>query len=358
MKGFHKENTQVSTIFYQGITCSQTNLSFYTGKKGFIASTGEKVVCNHAIDILHNPFVGNEIQDVNLQPFDHWGALFNPVNWGFSFFTSAVRMWYGISVSAPESTAGVDQGSVCFHSLHLQNISIGQETDIDSHDNKYQAWKEQKQNPADSLVLFGVSRGAATTFNAFARHHYDNVKLVILEGCFYSIDDILENSVIGNISPFVTPALSYLAYDPNGPSPAKSVAHFPEGTPIAFISSKIDMVVPYTSTLKLAQLLADRGKNPVYLLTLTNSSHIGYMFDDQTDRKNYEIFIHALYQAYDLPHDVILANQGKALLNASLLKPKNDIYAKEKQLLLNFNTEIEAIKEAVAFPNKKQACRM
>lgn len=200
-------------------------------------------------------------------------------------------------------------------------MSVAQDTDIASHQAKYKAWESQKARN-EKVILYGVSRGAATTFNAMARHHYKDVKLVVLEGCFYSLNDVLKRRYFKPLASLVEYALSFLSYKQNGPSPVKSVEDFPPDVPVVFISSKIDKEVPYDSVLKLAQELADKGKNPVYLLTLENSSHPNYMFDDSKDRFKYEAFINAVYQEYDLPHDEALAQKGLQYLQESKLKPK------------------------------------
>ena len=50
----HGKNVQ--TIYFQGIFASHAQISKYTGTRGFIALTGEKVACKNAPDIVYNPF--------------------------------------------------------------------------------------------------------------------------------------------------------------------------------------------------------------------------------------------------------------------------------------------------------------
>lgn len=307
------------TIFYQGMSGSQTQLAKYTGKKGFISSTGENVVCPTAIDIVMNPFIGPEIKDVNLQPFASYRSY--PLDFILTTKSRAANWWFGIEVSPSSNpVAKYDNGSVYSHSLYLYNISVGQTTDIDSHFRKYQSWEQQKCSTNDSVILFGVSRGAATTFNAMAEFNYQNVKLIVLEGCFFSIGDIMPRTYYWPFSQMVEPALSFFgSYDPKGPSPATNIERFPESVPVVFISSKIDNTVPYVSTCKLAAALHAKGKNDVYLLTLEKSQHPSYMFDDAEDRRKYEIFMHAIYKKYNLPHNTYLAEQGTNVLEESML---------------------------------------
>lgn len=86
-----------------------------------------------------------------------------------------------------------------------------------------------------------------------------------------------------------------------------------------FITSQIDKIVPCSNTENIANALAKKGKNDVYLLKLEKSSHPNYMFDDAKDRDQYEAFIHAIYKKYHLKHDSALALKGKPLLEKCLI---------------------------------------
>lgn len=110
-----------------------------------------------------------------------------------------------------------------------------------------------------------------------------------------------------------------MQYQPDGLSPLKSVAEFPEGIPVVFITSKIDKEVPYSNTEKIAQALADRGKNDIYLLKLERSSHPNYMFDDPEDHDCYEAFIHAVYKKYNLKYDFELVEKGAGLVKKCII---------------------------------------
>ena len=62
----------------------------------------------------------------------------------------------------------------------------------------------------------------------------------------------------------------------------------------------MDTIVTCDNTENIANALANKGKNDVYLLKLERSSHPGYMYDDKEDRINYETFLHAIYKKYHL----------------------------------------------------------
>jgi len=300
---------QVSTLFYQGMGNSQVQLVKYTGKRGFIATTGEHIILENAFDVIQSPVIGQEIDEVQLKDITKWrGPLVLIQHQITSFY-----YWYkGINIIP--STEKNSNETVQAHSINLNLVSVAQEVDIESHNKKY-----QKTDPSKELILFGVSRGAATTFNAFCTHKYLNVKLVILEGCFYTVSEVFNNRY-GIFGPFLYYGFQLLtSHKNNGPSPATLIDEFPENVPIAFITSKIDTSVHKVSTDKVAYSLAKRGKNPVYLLVLENSSHPNYMFDDPIDTKSYRNFIHALYKKYNLPHISDYAVQGKELIDTCLI---------------------------------------
>src|SRR5579871_1672622 len=79
-------NNQYQTIFYQGILCAQTQLTKYIGARTLPASSGQIMACkgfNHLkpIDVLINPFVGTEVNDIDTQPFATPISYLNPINW-------------------------------------------------------------------------------------------------------------------------------------------------------------------------------------------------------------------------------------------------------------------------------------
>lgn len=316
------------TIFYSGVLWSQTHLAKYASYQGFKASTGEYVAYKQGLhelaqplDVIAAPFVSDEIADVNLSPFAHWSAYVNPITWGFVAKSYLTHWWYNIEITKSEkSLTNQKKESVAYHSIHLNQLSIAQETDIESHQNKYDTW-QTSNNKTQDFIAYGVSRGAATTLIACAKNHYRSVKLIILEGCFLSIKDTIDRR-FGAFSFFMHEALQTIsAYKEKGIAPIECLDKVPKGIPIAFISSLKDKEVPYESVKRLAQTLANKNRNDIYFLTLYTSSHPNYMHDNLTDRHRYQQFMHALYKKYALAHKPVLAEQGTCLLENSLLTP-------------------------------------
>ncbi|MBX3708130.1 MAG: hypothetical protein KIT56_10275 [Gammaproteobacteria bacterium] len=322
------------TLFYQGNGCSQTQALKYVGNHMMIATTGEIMWCTgrnnlQPLNVIYRLYIGKEIADVNLHPFDSYFSLLNPIkiigsaiawvsNWRNGFHFIPTR-------------AGAE--SVVFHAPIFSQVSIGQETDMLSHRKKYDAWLKD-DNTTDGLILWGVSRGTAATFCAFAKEKYPEVKLVVLEGAIDSVQEVLPKRVLNtfkseyisrHVTNIINTGLTFfnkcnlMQYHQDGPSPLKSVAEFPEGIPVVFITSKVDTVVTCDNTENIARALAEKGKNDVYLLKLERSSHPNYMFDNIKDRDCYEAFIHAIYKKYNLEHDHELARKGEHLISSCTL---------------------------------------
>lgn len=317
------EYKSIPTVFYQGMNSSQTQLARYVGSKGFIATTNELVrfkqsenVLSQPLDIISQPFVGIEIHDVNLNPFKDFISYFNPLKLVMSAMTYISNWWYGIEVTGSSDNVT----TVKFHSIEFKQVSIAQKNDISSHKDKVDLLNNEPE-----INLHGVSRGAATTFNALAAHKYKNVKLVTLEGCPSSIPDVLERRY-GFFAPAVKFFLGvFTAYRDDDKTPLDNVDNIPADIPIAFITSKTDKEVPFENTKKLAEALANRGQNPVYMLVLDQSSHNGYISDNLEDRTKYQNFMHALYKKYGLSHIEEFAEEGKSILNDSELSSKSEL---------------------------------
>lgn len=319
----------VST-FYQGITCSQTQIAKYVGERPILMTTGEYAICHgrnnlKPIDVLMKPYIGVEIKDVNTHPFDTLRSHLNPLKLFTASLSLATNWYQGIEVYDVNGHYKI-RNSMNAHALNLSEISVGQVTDIDSHFEKHQLCI--KENPDADVIAYGTSRGAATTVVTIAEKaqevDFDEIKLVILEGCFRSLRDTLYFKDHPLLWSAVNNGLSlFTKYRKDGICPIDCVDKFPPGIPIAFVTSEKDIVVPSWSTRLLAEAFARRGLNDVYLLTLENSSHPNYMFDDATDRENYQNFVHALYKKYNLFYIPEYAEKGMELVEKCKLQTFN-----------------------------------
>ncbi|RUR12365.1 hypothetical protein [Legionella sp. km772] len=334
---------ECDTLFFQGIGTSQTQVLKYVGNQKIKATTGQLMWSEGCkslkpLDVIKKPHLGVEVGDIRFNVFTSYWSYLNPINIISSAITWGANCYYGVHFTRPIP----QQESIAYHVPTLSKISVGQKEDMQSHREKYLTWLSE-ENKSKNLILWGVSRGTAATFCAYAKEKYPEVKLVVLEGAIDSTQNILSHY----LSPFGTRLASglksavnsglsffkrkgYIGYDPQGPSPLNSINEFPEGTPVVFITSKIDNIVPCKNTERIAQALADKGKNPVYLLKLERSSHPNYMFDDVSDRAHYAAFIHAIYKKYNLKHDIKPAEKGALLVDTCLVPPLGDKVSTEE----------------------------
>lgn len=325
---------KVFTLFYQGNSNSQVQVMKYIGNQEFKATTGEILRCEgrknlKPLNVIFKPYIGKEIADVNLSLFNGVSSYLSPTNLLDACWSLGSAWLNGIKFV---STSSYGKPTVRYYGINRNKSSIGQETDINSFAEKYQQW-EKEFPKEDDLIVYSVSRGTAATFCAIAKNKYPKIKLAIFEGAIDSVENV-KDSVVNKFPSCMQSTVRffgncyfkkrYQAYSDKGPSPLSEVDNFPENLPAVFITSEADEVVPCKSTIRIAEALAARGKNPVYLLKLRKSDHANYMYHNEIDRRTYECFIHAIYKKYGFSHDEKLAKSGDLLLEDCLLTATNN----------------------------------
>ena len=177
--------------------------------------------------------------------------------------------------------------------------------------------KEKEMTTFYPSMLFGVSRGAATTLNAMAEHNYQNVRLIFLEGCYDDILSVLNAKFPWIPSVFVEAALTATTeYRPGAIQPIDSVQNISTDVPIAFVTSRVDNITPVKSTLRLINKLRNEcGHEKIHFLQLRFSRHGKYTITNEIDCKAYTCWAHALKRKYNLPYLAEYADQGEPLLN-------------------------------------------
>lgn len=327
----------VKTIYYQGMNASQTQAAKYMGSRGFLSPTTlEHVVGSKSIDIINDVWVKPEIDEVVpgvlkrkwmgllLQP-----RLLFPNLWAktHELVSGLSNYLFGIKVLRTEDS--VPNQTIASHSLLVSKINVAQKGDLKNHQRRIESFYDEC---ADSdAILTGVSRGAATTFQAAARYNkrypekLKNVKLIHLEGCFDSVEHVMRTrhpwllkSDFG-IDLAAKCASWIIAFKREGSSPIKMVRHFPQHIPVVFITSQKDREVPSVCTKTLIRALLTAGHPNVYYLELKNSSHPKYAVEDEQDKADYQNFMHALYKKCGLPHISAYAQLGQSLLNNAKL---------------------------------------
>ncbi len=294
----------VQAIFFQGMMESQRQCSKYCGQQGMVATTGETVICPTANPLIHSPYIGKELDEIMLHN-NTSRTWYNPLRitdelqqWGFAYKGKKYNLQIlGTAIGMP---------SVVSHAVDVFKLNFGQNGDIQEHAQKVALCTEQF--PDHPKILWGVSRGAATSFNAHALHQYDNVKMIILEGCFDSVEHTIEKRAPTLLKYFRLHTLfhHFLAlvtqYKCDGVSPLASVANFPENVPVVFITSHADCNVHPECTHSLMNELKKRGKNPIHYIALKHATHDVYAIGDGEDQKLYCTFLHTLYKRYNLPY--------------------------------------------------------
>lgn len=332
-----KTYVKCTWIPYPGNSHGSEQFALYNGGRDLELPQGGTVRCKgingrQPLDFFDKPFIGREIADVNLDPFDSISSRFNLLKRVDQIWAYLVAASYNFEFSSTATSC---------YGINRDQSSIGQESDIKSLNEKIRLFENDEKRDSDAVVLFGISRGTAAVMNALAISNdkqdgaYSKVKLVVLEGAIDSIENIKLN-IKNRVKRFLksenlTNAVTYLAeqgyfrfrygaYHKEGPSPLELVDKFPKNIPYLFITSEADTLVPCENTKRIAQALADRGENEVFLLVLKNSTHPSYMFDTDEDRANYQNFVHAGLEYAGLEHNSKWAKAGKDLLEACRLQ--------------------------------------
>lgn len=310
------------TVYYQGLNSTQVSAAKLAGKEGFVSRhTGEQVSCSKAIDCLINLAIYPEIDEVELldpsKPLFYY--LLRPYT--LAWFMRSYYIYKHNTIRIKPHGEKVPDGlSLRAHAVRVHKINIGQEGDIAEHKKRVEAC--HAEFPDEDIVLYGMSRGALTTFIGHALHRYAWVKAVVLEGCPSALPDIVKTIPNKILRAFYRHCVRHLcAHDPKGISALSCVDQFPLETPVLFITSEKDKLVPASCTLDLVDKLVKAGHKHVYCLVLKNSSHTGYSSDDPEDALNYQHIVHAFYKKYGIEgYNETYAAAGEKLLEQSHIK--------------------------------------
>lgn len=307
---------QFFTVFYQGMFNSQIQASKYVGPQGFYYKhTGEKIYCPSAIESIINLSPQPEIDEIELfdTKISPLRYVFRPVTSVWFVATRISRWWSNIYVEPIGAQKDIRE-SIKTYAIKIHKMNLGQEGDIAEH--KKRVDRCSAEHPDAEVVVYGVSRGSITSFNAHALYQYENVKALVLEGCPDSISNVVREAQGTLLHYLYTVGVQYVcAHNPLGISALSLVEQFPRKTPVLFITSLKDQVVPSNCTLRLVKALKESGHQHTYCLVLKNSSHIGYTVDDPNDAQNYQNVVHAFYKKCGIAgYNNTYACAGEALL--------------------------------------------
>lgn len=380
------------TIFFQGMSSSHMQCARLTGTTGFYMTTGEKVQrdSRYGLDfeVIKHPFIGAEIDEIMPAPTNNLTRHF--LEWCFQPFIDC-QYQFVITPPAPKK----EGYSLATHVPIFTRFNIGQQGDICNHFRKvvlhYFLHGERDR------MAYGISRGAAATFNAEAiynimrnatkvenseictcirllkdeydilyalahnaprpshinKKHWEDSqawwsihvtpqhlefmslphdhspdwqsilrepRLIILESCFDSVMNIINNPScslskrLNHRIQYILLSMKLISFKKSGISPLLMASYFPD-VPVVFVTSRKDTKVPYPQTINLVEhVKRNTRKSPLYVLSLDNSSHNGYAYDDPQDSLFYLWLMHAIYKEQGLSYIPEHAQHGTPLL--------------------------------------------
>lgn len=192
------KGVNASVIYYQGSGNSQVEGSGYMVNRGFKSpTTGEYILCEKGIDIIQKIWVDPELPEVVLAARKECivKKMLHP--WQ-AFQEHVIRKSYvqaDIQV-LPESDESPKK-TLAAHSINWPIVTFGQHPDLIEHRKRVESFCQEPAWLMDDQIWMGPSRGAAVTFLAAALANKENprlldpVKLIILEGCYGSVDNTL-----------------------------------------------------------------------------------------------------------------------------------------------------------------------
>lgn len=162
-------------------------------------------------------------------------------------------------------------------------------------------------------VLFGESRGASAILNGLGSlgPQQNHVIAAVLDSPFDTVNSVIDYQIsrlglqlLGLAAKRFERAIPYFCwnYDPNGIQPIKSIENIDPNTPMLFIASAQDTVVPYKCSVELYKKLFEQGHENVYLLPLAEGKHGWIMQGPQ--KELYRDVIHAFYQKHKINHGI------------------------------------------------------
>ena len=202
--------------------------------------------------------------------------------------------------------------------VNFTQTSLWQDNEIATLANAYN--QIIAQNPLESVLLFGLSRGASGALNFVARHKPNNIKALVLESPFDTVMGIVNDKTTNEYARALAKAvlkchIPFFKYDLNGIHALDVAAQVPCDLPILIMCSLEDTTVPATSTLRLYARLKATGHTNVHCVVLPRGQHSKLL--QGPDGAIYQAAAHAFYKKYGLPHDPALADLGKDLLLTS-----------------------------------------
>jgi hypothetical protein len=316
--------TPTSYVYAPGVLVSEMLMSRYCPH--FIASTGETVTCTKGINVIRMPATSANLAEITLKQVNKrelrkkkklLRAQRTKKQSFISFLLTPFRMIWETASYCANYLFGIriqKAPTKQLESLHMYwadptKVNLAQEKDLHLFKETYDKHCAALQHAgAHNVVLYGTSRGSATVFNFGALYNPKEVRAIICEGLFDSIDHVYQETPSRRVKAMIKLLPKITEFDHNGILPIKLIESMPKEIPILLITSYKDDVVPAACTINIYNQLRNAGHNKVHLLVLKNASHVGYPHCKESPL--YQQVVHAFYKHYNLPHIAEYAQSG------------------------------------------------
>lgn len=190
--------------------------------------------------------------------------------------------------------------------------SFAQDDEVDALAHAY----IQATGIGKSVILFGLSRGAAAIINFAGRFHPDAACALILE----SPPDCMKNLIATHVKRLhlrylphflieTVPSIMFGKYDKAGLAPIDMIDKIDKKMPILLVCSLDDSAVFPENTINLYLKLVETNFECAHLLLLNRGGHAQLLWG--SEGHIYQAVTHAFYKHYGLPYDEELAKKGQ-----------------------------------------------
>lgn len=327
-----------SYIYAPGTLGSEILMGLYCPK--FIASTGEMITCSKGVEVIRVPARSCNFTEISLKKtkkaikkarrterakkrepkkilIDLLMTPFRVMWYTASYISNIV---FGLKIEKSKDKSGE---SLSRYWANPTKVSLAQEKDLailKQTYNEFLAFLHKQDSRKKSVVLYGTSRGSAVIFNYTALEHPQEVKAVVCEGLFDSIEHV-NTATRSSLVRWLTSMLPTVSqFNHQGIVPIKLIGQIPKDMPILLITSRNDMTVPCECTINIYNQLRDTGHDHVHILILQKAYHRFYA-GCKEERELYKETVHAFYKRYGLPYIAEYADKGEEYFMA-MTQPK------------------------------------
>ena len=270
----------VATVFFQGLGASRAQAAHYVGPEGVEIPDGRwrRASVWNAPRLLYNLHPYPELPEVG------YGIDANPLHWPMLGATIGMNWWRGVR-GAPA------------HYVRIGRVEMAGRENVATHLAATRACVEA--NPKKKIVLFGTSRGAATTFISLCQMEQelrDRIAFAVLEGVPDSVHGVLQARA------YLPDLVESAFYRRSGhglfvPSPLDCAGDYPTELPTLFVTSKVDTRVPPECTARLMDMIRMRGARYEHL-ELKRAGHSSCATHNPEDQLAYHATLRKMYRKF------------------------------------------------------------